>query len=139
MIRSLTMLALLSACSVPGTTAQAELVLAVYERDYAPLSDADKACVRDVRVRYARLGHDHVKRCGGGNVGCTVTGPRNARIWIANGLEDDAQRWTVRHEYTHALLWCVTGDSHEDHDVPEFAYSGTVNAEGSLADLADDL
>jgi hypothetical protein len=114
-------------------------VIAVYERDYADLSDADAECVRDARVRYARLGHESVQRCGDNNVGCTVVGPRNARVWIGNGLEDDVERWSLRHEYTHVLLWCVTGDSHETHDAPEFGYAAEVNAAGSLSAEADSL
>ena len=132
-------LAFLAACSVSHATDQADLVIAVYERDYADLSDADAECVRDACVRYARLGHDSVKRCGGGNIGCTVTGPRNARVWIGNGLSDQDEAWTLRHEYTNVLLWCVTGDSHESHDAPEFGYAAEVNAPGSLSAEADSL
>lgn len=130
----------LTACSTPDDAReQADLVIAVYERDYADVSDADVKCVHDVRVRYARLGHTNVERCGTNNVGCTIVGPRNVRIWIGNDLEEQVEHWSLRHEYTHALLWCVTGDSHENHDVPEFGFRAEVDAPGSLSALADEL
>lgn len=129
----------LTACSVPHATDEADKVIAVYRRDYADVTDAQADCVRDARARYARLGHESVQRCGDSNVGCTVIGPRNARVWVGNGLDEQVERWSLRHEYTHVLLWCLTGDSHDGHDVAEFGFAAEVNGPGSLAVLADEL
>lgn len=140
MTRMFVLATMLTACStVPNAVEQADLVIAAYEAHYADISDADVECIRDVRVRYARLGNESVERCGSHNVGCTVSGPLHARIWIGNGLEPRAETYALRHEYTHTLLWCMTGNAHGDHDVPEFGYSAVANAPGSLADLADEL
>ncbi len=128
----------LSACSVPDATEQADLVIAVYERDYADLSDTDAECVRDVRVRYAGRPRGWILTRNGA-VGHTVTGVASTRVWIDDDLEPQVEAWVLRHEYTHALLDCVEGDPHPDHDVPEFGFAAEVNAPGSLSALADDL
>ncbi len=130
-------LALLSGCSVPDAVDQADLIIAAYERDYGDVSDSDVGCLHDVAVRYAR--RDNVDRCDSRSIGCTVAGPLNARIWIAQGLEPEVQIYALRHEYTHALLWCMEGALHNDHGVSEFGFSDTVDAPGSLARAADTL
>lgn len=126
------MLALAAGCmrDVPDTMAHAETIIAAYEADYGDVSDSDADCVRDVAVRYAW--HDTIERCDGAG-GCTVSGPLNTRVWIAEGMSPENEACVIRHEYIHVLLWCMTGDSHPAHDVPELGYSGVCNAAGSLA------
>jgi hypothetical protein len=131
------MFAVLAGCTVPDAVDQADLIVAAYERDYGDVSDSEVGCLHDVTVRYAR--HDHVDRCDSQAIGCTVTGPFNTRIWIAQGLEADAEIHSLRHEYTHVLLWCMDGDLHNDHNVPEFGFSPTVHAPGSLSWAVDTL
>ena len=130
-------LAFLAACSVSHATDQADLVIAVYERDYGDVSDADVECVRDVPVRYALAPREHILESHGA-IGQTVA-LRNARIWIVDGLEPDVEACILRHEYVHTLLWCMTGNAHGDHQVPELGYSGACDAPGSLSAEADGL
>jgi hypothetical protein len=124
-------------CLVADADVQADLVIAAYERDYGDVSDKEADCVHSATVRHVR--RDNVDRCDSNAVGCTITGPLNVRIWIADDLDPQAEIYTLRHEYTHVLIACMTGSQDINHDVPEFGYSSSVRASGSLAIAADSL
>lgn len=118
------LLSALSGCeNVPDTAIQADIMIATYEEYSGDVSDTQAACVHRVPVYYAR--HDEVRRCND-RKGCMVHGRHPLRIWIAQGLEPEEEVRVLRHEYTHVILLCVTGDSHHDHDAPEFYTPGSL-------------
>ena len=124
-------LALTGCHSVPDARLQADIVIAAYEAEYGDVSEGEASCVYETRVTYAR----ETPRCCKGDFwcfGCMRPGMLRAHISIRDDLSEVGEIATLRHEYTHVLLWCMTGDAVGDHDAPEFGYSGDVMAYDSL-------
>lgn len=138
MTRAIILALSLSACIVPNNDEHATAIIDAYEAHYADLSDDDVECIRDVRVRYARRPRDWILDRND-TVGHTVSGVVSTRVWIGRELPEDWETWTIRHELVHALLGCVTGDTHGDHDVPEFGFAAEIIAPGSLVAMADEM
>lgn len=121
--------------SVSGAEEQADLLITTYEREYSSeLSDKEVECVHNFNLNYRS--HRHVRQiCEApfSVVGCMYYRRSPADLYLSQALSPEREKYTIRHELTHLLLWCHTGYAAENHQVPEFGFSGTVDAVGSLA------
>lgn len=125
---------IVSGCeTVPWAADQADIIIDRYEAEYGDVSDSEAQCVYDTPVTYPLRGAPNCCQGDYWCLGCTIVRARHPRVFIRRDISAQAKVDTVRHEYIHVLLWCMTGDMAADHDAPEFGYSGDVGAAGSLA------
>jgi hypothetical protein len=118
--------------------AQADAIMDVYERDYGPITESQADCVHRFVIHVVNDRRVD-RRCRELSLACYTHGPRRGIILLRRGIEEPLRTYTIRHELTHQLLWCVEGNMHADHQVPEFAYTSDVTAAGSLSAEADGL
>ena len=130
----------LSGCSNPSycqAHTEAERAIVAYQDDFGgTVTPVQAACVHQFNLDYPGK-HDVEATCGDNTVGCALIPPppmHPTMIEVRRFVPGrDTKLGVLRHELTHLVLYCATGDGHPAHDVPEFNFhDGPTDEPGTL-------
>lgn len=115
---------------------QAEQIAQAYDLYFAatPITESQRLCVHDFVVEFEthrRVNNDcHTS----GVAGCaSFPSGTSPRLFVSTHGSERHEAGTLRHELTHLMLFCATGDAHPAHDVPEFNFhDGPTDEQGTL-------